>query len=263
MYQDILNHIKEADYVLVGVGEEFQVNFLDMPKNPKYSHIMSKVAQQEKYDWVQSYLIHDYIRQNNFEELQNAYENLSEILREKDYFVVSTCVDDLIRNSSIDQKRLVTPCGSFYNMQCEKNCGVDVEYGEPVALDVTREIFKNPNELGNVMRPTCEKCGAHFVFNTVYEENYDEKGYQEDWKNYSEWLQKTVNCKLVLLELGALMTYPSVIRWAFEKTSYFNKKSTFYRVNTSIYQLSEQTENRGKGIKMNPIQFLKECVAEN
>lgn len=256
--QELIEKIKDADYVLVGIGEEFQADFQKIREIPKYRNLLKEADAHEENQWIQPYLIHDYLRNTDFDEQMKAYENLTEVLKEKDYFIVSTSADDLIRNSSLDQSRIVTPCGSFYKMQCEDNCGADVEYGEAVAKSVTQEIFVHTHGLSMVERPRCEKCNSYYVFNTVYEVKYDEKGYEKDWQAYSAWLQKTVNRKLVILELGVGMLYPSVIRWAFEKTSMFNKKSYFCRVNRSVYQLSEQTEGRGIGIEENPLLFIQE-----
>lgn len=260
--KELMDKIKDADYVLVGIGEEFQVDYQKIREIPKYRNLLKESDEHEENQWIQPYLIHDYIRNHTFQEQEEAYDALADILEEKDYFIVSTSTDDLIRKSKLDQNKIVTPCGSFYFMQCEDNCGAEVEYGEPVANSVTREMFVHTHGLSMVERPRCEKCNSFYVFNTIYEEKYDEKGYGKEWQAYSAWLQKTVNRKLVILELGVGMLYPSVIRWAFEKTSMFNKKSYFCRVNRSIYQLSEQTEGRGIGVEQSPYSFLKELAKQ-
>ena len=257
MIKELEQKIMDAEYVLVGIGEEFQVDYKEIMNIPEFSHVLKQSQKDEALSWVQPYLIHEYIRTGNFEKYREAYENLSKLLNGKDYQIISTCTDDLIYQSSLEKDRIVTPCGTFYQMQCEKNCGGDVEDGENVAFSVTKDILTKQDDLKSVIRPICENCGGHFVFNTIFEENYDENGYKEAWNRYSGWLQKTVNRKLVILELGVGMTYPSVIRFPFEKTSYFNKKSTFYRINEGIYQLSEQTEKRGAGINENAVTFLK------
>lgn len=254
---ELVNALKEAEYVLVGIGEEFQIPYENIIQEERYQKMMEQIKNQEKYEWVTSYLIHDYLRTTSFPKWQEAYQKLAEILQDKDYFVVSTCTDDLIYEAPFAENRIVTPCGTFYKMQCEDCCGAMVEYGEQVAKMVTKDLLQCQGNFESVERPRCEKCNAPFVFNTVFEPKYDETGYQSDWNRYSQWLQKTVNRKLVILELGVGLVYPSVIRLPFEKTSYFNKKSHFYRINHGIYQLSEKSESRGFGLKQDVFAFIQ------
>ena len=74
---------------------------------------------------------------------------------------------------------------------------------------------------------------------------------------YTKWLQGTLNHRLIVLELGVSMRFPSVIRWPFEKVAYFNNKATFIRVNENLYQLTEELAGKGVGIPQNAIEWLK------
>ena len=94
------------------------------------------------------------------------------------------------------------------------------------------------------------------VYNNIKVQNYVEEGYLELWNRYKKWLQGTVNRKLCVLELGVGMKYPSVIRWPFEKIVFFNQKSSFFRVHSKLYQLTEEISERGYKIKEKPIDFL-------
>ena len=103
----------------------------------------------------------------------------------------------------------------------------------------------------------CENCGAAMVLNNIFAENYDEDGYLEQWQLYMKWLQGTLNRKLLVLELGEGMRFPSVIRWPFEKIVYFNKKAAFVRVHESLYQVTEELSGKGWGIPKNAIAWLE------
>ena len=64
--------------------------------------------------------------------------------------------------------------------------------------------------------------------------------------------------KACILELGAGMEYPSVIRFPFEKVAFFNQKSVFYRVHGKLPFLTEELSERGFSIKTDAITFLSE-----
>lgn len=105
----------------------------------------------------------------------------------------------------------------------------------------------------------CPHCGAPLTGNTVEVETYIEEGYLPSWNNYTKWLTTTLNRKLVVLELGEGFKTPTVIRWPFEKTVFFNRKSYFYRVNETFSQISEEIKERAEGISENSVAWIKTC----
>lgn len=94
-------------------------------------------------------------------------------------------------------------------------------------------------------------------FNRIDTPGYKEEGYLPQWEKYTKWLQGTLNRKLCILELGAGMEYPTVIRFPFEKVAYFNQKARFYRVHSRLYQMTAELKEKGVSIQANPEEFLK------
>ena len=86
----------------------------------------------------------------------------------------------------------------------------------------------------------------------------DEGEDQESWNKYLHWLGFTLNQKLCVLELGVGFQYPDLIRFPFEKVSYFNQKSRYVRMNERFPQLSAEIADRGVSIKKNPVEFFGE-----
>ena len=66
-----------------------------------------------------------------------------------------------------------------------------------------------------------------------------------------------MNRKLVILELGVGMRFPSVARWPFEKIAFFNKKAEFIRVNGTLYQMSEELADKGISVAQNAVSWLQ------
>lgn len=84
------------------------------------------------------------------------------------------------------------------------------------------------------------------------EEGEDSK----NWERYLHWLGFTLHQKLCILELGVGFLHPSLIRFPFEKTCYFNQKSIFIRIHETLPQLSAEIAERGIAIQENPVLFL-------
>ena len=193
--------IKDSDYVLVGIGEEWESDGMT-------------------------------------DKLSEAYEKLASLLSGKDFFLVTTAADGLIYQTGIDQNRIVAPCGNRNNLQCKNAC--------------CEKIWKKDEMPEGV----CPECGAPLAPNTVETKPYVEAGYLPQWQAYMGWLQKSLNRKLLLLELGVGFRTPTVIRWPFEKTAYLNYKSRLYRIHEKLFQLPDNLEGRGHGIAENSVRWI-------
>ena len=181
----------------------------------------------------------------------SAYEDLEQALKGKDYFIVTINTDGNIFQSSLLKDRITAPCGNRHWYQCEEAC--------------TKDIW----EEGEIPDGKCPHCGKALVPNTVLAGSYIEEGYLPSWKAYTGWLSRTLNRSLFVMELGADFSFPNVIRWPFEKTAFFNRKSYFLRINERFPQLSAELSGRSSGEKENSLTWLhkwrkeKEHVSHN
>lgn len=210
------------DKILIGIGEQFNT-FIPEEK---------EMDELEKLSYVQSYADKNIV---------DAFDRLSDVLDGRDYFVVSTCTDDLIFDSRLIKERIVTPCGGFGYFQCVDDC--------------SHELL--PYESGIDTIPICPHCNKPVVFNRLPLQNYNEGGYLEQWQEYNKWLQSTVNKPLLILEVGVDLTYPTVIRFAFEKLAFFNKKSKMYRIHPSLAFATPDIRENCECIQTSPVEFLK------
>lgn len=88
------------------------------------------------------------------------------------------------------------------------------------------------------------------------EEKEKESTLQSAWETYMKWLQGTLHKKLLVLELGVGLKYPSVIRFPFEKTVYFNQSADFIRVHDKLFQLPAELNGRGNSVKADAVELL-------
>lgn len=261
----ILQKISEAEMILIGVGEEFDDSRV-LKKETGYEAERESLLHSKL-----SFLLPVYqklCRERAGSQVYEALCGLAELVADKNYFVVATTTNDAVGQVPWREGRLVTPCGGSRSKQCACGCEeglVPVENGD---TEVIKGFFnkelntvgeKQPRERDYDSLPLgrCPKCNAPLVLNNIYAENYDEKGYLKQWELYTKWLQGTLNKRLLILELGVGMQFPSVIRWPFEKIAFFNQKAEFYRVNEKLYQLSEELKEKGTSISENAIDWLQ------
>lgn len=252
MIEHIVDKVNEADLILIGIGEELD-QIRTVKKDEKYIQLDNKIEQKWLLPFVEKVMLED-IK----DEKSSIYQQLFKILKKKNYFLVTTCQDGFIRYGDLDEGRIVEPCGGYFILQCSGGCSADL-YNIPDELprQIRQYINGEKNEM-ELAQPVCPVCGKPLIFNNINAENYNEEGYMAKWLNYKKWLQGTINKNLCILELGVGMKYPSVIRWPFEKVTFFNQKSHFFRIHSWLYQISEEIKDRGYGICQEPEEFIRE-----
>ena len=171
-------------------------------------------------------------------EVKLAYEQLYALVNDKDYFIVTTLTDGAIYDTQFSKERFVAPCGNMHWQQCSKAC--------------TKDIW----EEGEVKDGCCPHCGASLEENTIQSECYIEEGYLPLWKKYQFCLSTTLNKELAVLELGVGFQTPTVIRWPFEKTVFFNRKAWLIRVHREFSQISEEIKEKSTPVAENSVEFL-------
>ena len=236
--KEILQKIEEAEYVLVGLGQEFDMENL-LEANPEYGKVREQL-QKNNALWLLPY-VEEQLREQQFpkieEEIRQGLNNLASVLEKKSYFVVSSSTSPIPTQISwktmlLKKERHVSPCGDFRKKQCPDGC----EEGITEVTETDRENLQHCYEelrAGKFLTPNlgkCPKCGKNMILNNVYAAKYDEKGYLENWTTYQTWLQNTLNHKMVLLEIGEGNRFPSIIKNPFQRIALFQQKAGLYCV---------------------------------
>ena len=257
--EEFREQFAQADMVLVGLGEEFdassQLNNVQKFVNGK------KLLQDRNALWLLPAWGEYCTEKLGMNAVRTALEKLSYLLEGKNHFVVSVSTNSDIVFILGGRKRLVMPCGSVLAKQCASGCEGEPS---PVSADDRTSLtdffeklwHDSPVQEGSALLGKCGQCGSSMVLNNVYADKYNEKGYLEDWQFYTKWLQGTLNRRLLLLELGVSMGFPSVVRYPFERVAVYNNKAFLCRVNEKTYQVPTDLSNKGCGISKNAIDWL-------
>lgn len=291
MDNGLLEKIKEAEMLLVGLGEEFDDLRL-YRQAPGYKEGRDVLEASEK-----SYLIPLYdafYRRQLKSRVKEVLEKLAGMIGERDYFVITTSLNDELVEIPWKEGRFAAPCGGIRRKQCIHRCadGLQEVTGEERQLlfsrmqaFCTQAMGKSPEDgkghpmgeehpMGekhpmknlpslagfqeeDAVLGICTKCGEPLLLNNIYTEFYDENGYLDMWNKYRTWLQGTLGRRLLILELGVGMQCPSVIRWPFEKTAFYNQKAYLYRVHETLCQLPGNLQEKGVSIPENSIDWLQ------
>lgn len=254
--EELIEKVKDAECVLIGIGEEFHENFTQIAQHEDLMELLKKIDGDESLGWTIPFMEKLYIEEQKDSETLQAYRNLYELVKDKNYFIVTTCIDGLIEKSGFDTAKIVQPCGNYHFLQCSEKCNTELIKADEYAEIIREQLQKKDT----ADRPVCPKCGKPLVFNHILSEHYAEEGYLPQWEKYTKWLSATLNRKLCVLEFGVGMDFPSVIRFPFEKVAFFNQKASFFRVNKTLYQLNEELAGKGVSIEESALHFLTKSL---
>lgn len=262
MKKDILiNAVNSAEYILVGIGEEWQIERKDIEQTSVWQSFIKKTEKENlpiEKSWLLPYVENAAFTEIKNIELESAYKNLLQLVKNKNYFLVTTVIDDKIYESDFEREKIVAPCGGYHFLQCDTGCNEELICAEGIIKDIISQVKDKKILLVDIEKPICKLCKGDLIFNNIHAHSYVEKSYLEQWTHYTTWLQRTLNKKVCILELGVGLQYPTVIRWPFEKIGYLNQKADFFRVHHKLFQLSEELKNRGNAIYCNSMEFMRD-----
>lgn len=253
----VLEKLQDAEMVLVGIGEDMQYDWSALTRDERFCEIENEIGGDKGRIWVIPFLQRMILQQKRDDQWRQAYKDLGKMLADRNYYIVSLCIDDYLYGAGLDEKRIVTPCGGFRKMQCDNNCSHMLSDIPQETYEAVLRYYGKEISVDDLKEPVCPVCGAKLRFNQLGVTRYAEEGYLPQWADYMKWLQGTVNRKICVLELGVGMDYPTVIRFPFEKIVTYNRKAFLFRVHPSLFQIGEEIGDRGMSIKENPVSFIK------
>lgn len=171
-----------------------------------------------------------------------VYPHLLKLVKEKDYFAVTTNVDHCFQKAGFLKEQLFYSQGDYGLFQCSVPCHRRTYDNEEVILRMIAEQkdMRIPSELV----PRCPKCGAPMAMNLRSDETFVEDfGWNEAASRYVEFVEKHLGKKLLLLELG-VDSNPAIIRYPFWKLTAQNPNTLYVCVNSGETQCPPQIESR-------------------
>ena len=236
--------IKQADYIIIGAGsglstaagllysgEKFEKDFKEFIEKYHFEDLYSASFYNFKTQEDKWAFFAKMIKLNRYNEKPlKLYQELFEIVKEKEYFVLSTNVDGQFYNSGFDKEKVFEVQGDYEYLQCENACHDKLYNNKELVekwLQNTKEC-KIPSNL--VMK--CPVCGGNMDMNLRKDANFvqDENWYKMSHK-YEEFINGAQKRNLVLIEIGVGFNTPGIIRFPFEQITANNLKTTLIRIN--------------------------------
>lgn len=159
-----------------------------------------------------------------------VYRNLFNLLKEKDYFVLTTNVDHQFQLAGFDKKRLFYTQGDYGLWQCSKPCSQRTYDNEETVKQMVmlQKSMKVPSDL----IPHCPICGGLMSMNLRCDDTFvQDKGWYEANERYGEFIRRHENSRILYFELGVGSNTPSIIKYPFWRATAGNKNSVYACIN--------------------------------
>lgn len=183
------------------------------------------------------------------------YKQLAEILRDKNYFIISSNADGQLHKLGLDEQRLFLPQGEYGLMQCPLPCHEEV-YSNKVWVDAIRKNM-GPDLLAREEDlPRCPHCGRLMTPNLRKDDHFVDKLYQEGYPRYRAWLLANLGRPALLLELGVGFNTPGIIRYPFEQMLETHPSARLLRVNRDREEVPAHLGNHALGLNQDITVFL-------
>ena len=253
----IYNAIQSADAIVVGAGaglstaagftysgERFEQHFADFIRQYGFTDMYTAgfypFTTEEQYwaYWSRHIYFNRYIPAP-----KPVYNNLLKLLKDKNYFVITTNVDHQFQKAGFDKQRLFYTQGDYGLLQCAKPCHQKTYDNEEVIkkMIAQQEDMRIPTELV----PKCPVCGGKMVPNLRSDETFvEDEGWHTASQRYTDFLMRHKEDRVLFLDLGSGSNTPIIFKIPFIKMTMQNPKATYATINLGEAFTVEQIEDR-------------------
>jgi NAD-dependent SIR2 family protein deacetylase len=169
---------------------------------------------------------------------RQVYELLFNLVRDKDWFVLTSNVDALFARNGFDAGRVCSIQGDFAFLQCYTPCSDALWPSAPVLARLLPEIDPATQALRDPgLVPVCPNCAGPMFFNVRGGPWFVETPWRRQFDVLREWLPSAPNERLLVLDIGSGFNTPSVVRWPMERTARAIPTARFARINRNDPEL--------------------------
>lgn len=268
--------ISSADAVIIGAGaglstsagftysgERFSKYFSDFKE--KYGFTDMYYGGFYPYKTLEEYWAYwsRYIYINRYTAApKTVYADLLRLVKDKDYFVITTNVDHQFQKAGFDKKRLFYTQGDYGLFQCSKPCCNKTYDNESLVKEMIerQKDMKIPTEL----IPKCPVCGAPMTMNLRADDTFvQDEGWYAASGRYSDFLRRHKNLNVLYLELGVGGNTPVIIKFPFWRMTAENKNAFYACINFGEAVCPEQIKKQSVCLNCDIGEVLVKLIQKN
>lgn len=158
------------------------------------------------------------------------YDMLLNLVKNKNYFVITTNVDHCFQNADLDKQRLFYTQGDYGLFQCSAPCSNKTYDNEEIVRQMVEK--QNNMKIPSELIPRCPFCGKPMTMNLRCDDKFvEDDGWHAAAKRYNKFLSKNAGGKTLFFELGVGYNTPAIIKFPFIRATLNNKNAFYASVN--------------------------------
>ncbi len=239
-------------------GERFEQYFSDFQARYGFSDMYTggfypyKTLEEQWAYWSRYIMINRYM-----DAPIPVYEELFELVKDKNYFVITTNVDHCFQKAGFDMSRLFYTQGDYGLFQCSEPCHQKTYDNEEQirAMYESQKNMKIPTEL----LPKCPVCGKPMSMNLRADDTFvEDEGWHKAALRYQDFLNGNKDRNIVYLELGVGGNTPGIIKYPFWNMTYSNPKAKYICINKGEAVVPKEIENQSICVNNDIYEVIKE-----
>lgn len=249
--------IETADSIVIGAGaglstaagftysgERFEKYFSDFIQKYGFSDMYSggffpfEMPEEHWAYWSRYIYINRYMDVDN-----GTYKTLLSLVKDKDYFVLTTNVDHQFQKAGFDKHRLFYTQGDYGLFQCLEPCCQKTFDNEEFIRRMYNEQknMRVPSEL----IPKCPECGKTMTMNLRADDKFvQDEGWYKARERYADFLRRHEGMHMLFLELGVGFNTPVIIKYPFWQMTAKNPNAVYACINFNEAFCPEELEKK-------------------
>lgn len=238
------NEIENAGAIVIGagaglsasagfiyMGERFSSYFADFEQKYGFHDMYSggfypyKTPEEHWAYWSRYIYFNRYV-----DPPKSTYSDLLNLVKDKDYFVITTNVDHCFQKAGFDKKRLFYMQGDYGLFQCSEPCCKETFDNEAMVRQMLAEQkdMRIPAEL----LPVCPHCGKPLTMNLRSDDKFvEDEGWHRAAERCESFLRTRSGQRILFLELGVGYNTPVIIKYPFWQMTAKNPKAVYVCIN--------------------------------
>lgn len=249
--------LQKADAVMIGAGaglsasagftysgQRFEDNFPDFIEKYGFRDMYSggfypfESLEEHWAYWSRYVCINRYMDSSN-----GTYKRLLALVKDRDYFVLTTNTDHQFQKAGFDKKRLFYTQGDFGLWQCSRACHPKTYDNE----EAVRRMFSEQRnmKIPSGLLPKCPVCGAPVTMNLRQDDLFvQDEGWYAAAERYSDYIRRHKGMRILFLELGVGENTPGIIKYPFWQMTAENPRAVYACVNDGEAVCPREIEKR-------------------
>lgn len=189
-----------------------------------------------------------YIYINRYQDAPKpVYQGLFSLVKDKDYFVLTTNVDHCFQKAGFDKKRLFYTQGDYGLFQCSEPCCQETydndklirqmveAQGYQIMPDGSLNVSKSTTlktKIPSELVPHCPHCYRPMSMNLRADDTFvEDEGWHRAAERYREFLRRHEGQRILFLELGVGYNTPVIIKYPFWRMTAKNPNAFYVCIN--------------------------------